>query len=368
MRTPSPLPFALAALVATLATPSARADEASEAAAADLLHRRLKNEAPGDAALLAAVKDRDVVVVSGSYDHIESVLKTAKIRHTLIRPSAVAAADLRASQIVMVDCPGTIPRAGVRRLERFVRAGGLLYTTDWALKHVVEVGFPGTIAHNGASTGDEVVPVVLDERRDDLMSSVLLRANTKPQWWLEGGSYPVRVLDPKRVTVLAHSDVMQKRYGAGPIVVRVRWHDGQIIHVVSHFYRQLSTTGPQVAAAKAVEGFQGLSAQDKAELAKGGLGGASAGNVESSYAFQRMTSNLVTGKQKENVALDQAYGSTVAAPVPLAPGPAAPPAPDGLKITPGTKLKVLEKKVDRARVRDDAGNEGWLPATDLIAR
>ena len=175
------------------------ADSSSEQAAAELLEHRLKNESPEDLAILKAVSGREVVVVAGSMDHIEQILNAAKIRHTVIQPEAVSTADLRGDQILMVNCPGYMPDAGVRRIERFVRAGGLLYTTDWALLNVVQKAFPGTIAHNGRSTDSEVTPVLIKTEHEDLMSNVLLRRNKEPEWWLEGGSYPIRILNPGRV-------------------------------------------------------------------------------------------------------------------------------------------------------------------------
>ena len=127
------------------------------------------------------------------------------------------------------------------------------------------------------------------------MSQVLAKKGSQPEWWLEGGSFPIKVLDAKKVDVLAHSEVMQQRYGASPVVVHFRHDDGEVIHVVSHFYRQMATQNANVAAVQAVDGYEGLSGKDKAEL-KSSLGGVSSGDVESSYAFQRMTSNIVTGK------------------------------------------------------------------------
>ena len=347
----------------------ALADERAEKAAAELLHRRLRNESPEDVALLRAVKGRMVVVVDGSMDHIQQVLSAARIEHTLIQPDAVAAFPLKSNMIVMVNCPGVMPDAAVARLQRFVRAGGLLYTTDWALKNVIEKAFPGTIAHNGRGTGDELVPVVIDHQGDNMMSKMLLRKAARPQWWLEGSSYPIKILDKKRVEVLAHSPEMGLRYGAAPVVVRFRWEDGEVIHVVSHFYRQLAASGPQVAAATAAQGYEGLSAKDKAELAKSGTMDAPAADVESSYAFQRMTTNLVTGKQRRNKELARQYNFTVNAPAALmptagAPATARPVTSEGR----GASLRVLEKKGGQVRVRDDEGNEGWVAAGALVAR
>lgn len=346
----------------------AGADEKSEQAAADLLHKKLANEAPGDAQLLQGMSNKDIVVVQGSMDHIEQVLRTAHIKHTVIQPEQVADYQFRQNMVVMVDCPGVMPNTGVARLERHVRGGGLLYTTDWALQNVVQKAFPRTIRSTGGSTGDEVVAVQLDDaQNDNIMSKMLLRKSSKPQWWLEGGSYPIRVIDPARVDVLAHSETMGKRYGATPVVVRFKHGDGEVIHVVSHFYRQAATSGPRVAAASASDALEDLSAADKKAFKESPAAQASISDVESSYATQRMTTNLVAGKQRRNAQLDREYDQGVAGPAVLraADSPTAAPA---ATTAPDAHLKVLSRKGKRVQVRDDAGNEGWIDAEALHKR
>jgi hypothetical protein len=364
---------ALLAAVLTFIPAVAIADDASEKAAADLLHRRLSSERPEDLALLKAVKGRDIVVVAGEMDHIEQVLSATGVPFTVIQPAQVADYPLKSSMTLMVNCPGTMSDAGVQRIARFVKAGGLLYTTDWALRSVIEKAFPGTIAFAGALTESEVVPVSIDKSTDNIMSNVLLRRASKPQWYLEGGSFPIKVLDPEKVEVLASSAQMAKAYGAGPVVVRFRWEDGEVIHVVSHFYRQLDAVGPAVAARDAVGSFDGLSADDKKEFAKSQGSGSSVGNVESSYAFQRMTSNLLAEKQKRNVELDRTYSFTPRSDVSLrgkADGPPAPAAsaPAEPVAQKDVKLRVLERKNKAAKVRDEFGNEGWVDEAALQPR
>lgn len=336
----------------------ARADEASERAAALLLEKRMETERPGDLALLRAAQGKNVVVVRGSMDHIEQVLAAARIRHTVIEPEQVADYDLNADQILMVNCPGVMPERSVRRVEKFVRAGGLLYTTDWALLNVVQKAFPRTIVHNGGSTGDHVTKVEVLADHDDLMSNMLLTKGTKPEWWLEGGSYPIKILDPKRVEVLASSREMGRTYGAAPVVVRFRWDDGEVIHVVSHFYRQMATRGPAVAAKNSLEKIEGLTETQKKEFAATPSADVKMGDVESSYAFQQMTSNLVVGKSKRNAELDRAYGWTPKDSVAI----------DGRKVSKGDRLRVLSKSGDRVRVRDDRGNEAEIDAAAIQAR
>jgi hypothetical protein len=352
-------------LVAMLLASVSGADERSEAAASELLHRRLQHEDPSAAQLLAMVQGRDVVVVQGSMDHIESVLAAARIPFTLIQPNQVADWALKSNMIVMIDCPGVIPDAAVKRIERFVRAGGLLYTTDWAIKNVVEKAFPGTIAASGTYTGSEVVPVKVDLTGGDFMSQVLAKKGSQPEWWLEGGSFPIQVLDKKNVDVLAHSDAMKEKYGYAPIVVHFRHEDGEVIHVVSHFYRQMATQNANVAANQAVDSYDGLSAKDRQEM-KSALSGMSSGDVESSYAFQRMTSNIVTGKQKKNAELNKVYNQTVTGDIGMRGAPATA-APTVAPAKHGTRMKVLGRKGNQVQVRDEMGNEGWVPADALQA-
>lgn len=351
------LPFA-PALIAALAAGPVYAGEASEAAAAQVLEQTLGNQSPADLALLKSVRGKDIVVVRGSMDHIEQVLSAARIRHTVIDPNQVAHADLNADQVVMVNCPGTMPMSGVKRIAKFVRAGGLLYTTDWALVNVIEKAFPRTIKHNGGSTGDHVTGVRVHEKHDDLMSNMLLRKDSEPQWWLEGGSYPIEIVDRKRVQVLASSPSMGRQYGAAPVVVRFKWDDGEVIHVVSHFYRQVATRGPQVAAKDAADEIQGLSPAQKAAIAASPSGDVNIGDLESSYAFQRMTSNLIVSKKKKNEDLDKGYRWTPKTAITL----------EGRKVGNGGRVKVLRKEGGKVWVRDDRGNEGPVPEAALEAR
>jgi hypothetical protein len=350
--------------------PTALADEQSEQAASELLQRKLRNEDPQKKALLDAVKGKDIIVVAGSMDHIDQVLRAAHIRFTEIQPHEVGNYPLSQDQIVMINCPGRIPTAGLERIKKFVRAGGLLYTTDWSLANVIEKIFPGIIAYNGESTADEVAPVVVDQKSDNIMSRMLLTEKSEPQWWLEGGSYPIKILDKSRVQVLAHSPMMGTKYHGSPVVVRFRWEDGEVIHVVSHFYRQMATHGPAIAAASATGAIDGLSDKDRKEFAATPAAQANFGDVESSYAFQRMTSNLVIGKQERNKELDRAYDMTVDAPQAIYGGAGTPDvaAAPVAEVRPGAKLKVLEHEGEKVRVRDDSGEEGWVNVQALKAR
>ena len=92
---------------------SAFADDASERAAGQLLEAKLGD---ADRLILNSVRGKDIVVVRGSMDSIEEVLARAKLPFTIVDPEQVAGLDLDARKIVMVNCPGVMPDAGVLRI------------------------------------------------------------------------------------------------------------------------------------------------------------------------------------------------------------------------------------------------------------
>lgn len=129
----------------------------------------MERENPENIALLDSVKDSDIVCVRGTYDHIHLVLEAIGIPFSHVSPQALLKMDLKPEQTIYVNCPSSFPTEVARKLRVFVEAGGQLITTDWALKHVLEVGFPGTVRHSGASTGDEVVAIEIVEKDDDIL-------------------------------------------------------------------------------------------------------------------------------------------------------------------------------------------------------
>ena len=191
----------------------------------------------------------------------------------------------------------------------------------------------------GYARGEELFPVRVRGTDADrgLLSS--LGGNAKEFWQTAGGGYPFRVLDPKRVTVLMDSPEVAKAFGEGNIAARFRYEDGQVIHVTGHFFTQPGQR-PSNEVASAGRGFEQFSANVVGEKAKDG---------------QRIDSLYGQGAKRE-VTL-QAAPATEAAPAPTM-GSSATKAR-------GEKLRVLEKKNDYVRVRDQEGNEGWVPASAL---
>jgi hypothetical protein len=213
-----------------------RRDRAYQAAAT-ITREQLRRNAPEKARVLDAVEKSDVVVVAGEYDHVESVLDALEVPHTVIQTHEVERLTLRPEQLLIVNCPGVVSAAAVTRIRAFVEAGGSLFTTDWALKHVLEPAFPGVLAFSQAPTRDDVVRIEVRDAENIYLQGVL-DGQDDPQWWLEASSYPISIVDLERVDVLITSRELGEKYGETPVAVWFRWGEGDVFHMISHYYLQ----------------------------------------------------------------------------------------------------------------------------------
>ena len=264
--------------------------------AAFLSDRLIARDRPED---LDHLQRTQVVVVEGQYDRGEGVLAVCGIPSTRVSAQATAALGLDPDQVLFVNCPGKLPREGLLRLRAFVEAGGLLVTTDWALRHVIEPAFPGTVRRGGRDSKDDVVRVVFEPVQDTFLEG-LLDPQDDPLWWLEGSSYPIEVLDPA-VRVLVSSAEMQARYGHAPVVVAFEVGLGKVYHMTSHFYLQRSETRTQRHQAGAAEYLtqKGLDPCESRRFCEGSA--VQLAEAQSAYTSARSLKNLIIeqGRRKQ---------------------------------------------------------------------
>ena len=134
-----------------------------------LVRERIERENPEDVAILDSIKDTDIICVRGTFDHIHLVLQAIGIPFAHVDPHSLVRMELKPEQTIYVNCPSSFPREAAMKLKKFVEDGGQLITTDWALKYVLEVAFPGTVRFSGNSTGDEVVAVEIVDKEDEIL-------------------------------------------------------------------------------------------------------------------------------------------------------------------------------------------------------
>jgi hypothetical protein len=262
-----------------------------------MTHERMAREAPLDAEALAQVAASDVVVVPGMYDHVEQVLGALDIASTTIAAADLGVARLRPEQLLVVNCPGQVGPEGVDAVRRFVTSGGSLFTTDWALPNLIEPAFPGTIAYNHHPTADAVVPIQILDHDNPFLAGVM-DGQDDPQWWLEGSSHPITVVDPDRVQVLITSRELGRRWGESPVAVLFRWERGEVFHMISHYYLQRTElrTARHATAATGYFAEKNLTLTDEVRADAAGL---ALGEVESAAASARLMANVVAQHKRK---------------------------------------------------------------------
>jgi hypothetical protein len=190
---------------------------------------------------LRAATEPEILVVDGHFDHMHHVLEASQIPYARLADAKQFSAALRElprTRAVLINCAKRFPADQVSQVARFVEAGGLLMTSDWALKNVIEPAFPNTIRHNGQKTnGNVFVDVELVGLRTPLLQTAFNAAGDTPKWWLEAASYPIERLS-EGVEILMYSRQLKARYGNGSVMVAFPWGSGKVWHMISHAFLQ----------------------------------------------------------------------------------------------------------------------------------
>ena len=269
-------------------------------ASSKILEKKMAKERPLDLEILKKVKDTSIIIVAGSYDKIELVLDLIKVPYILIQPHEFDQIELKPDQILIINCPGNISE-GIEKVKVFVRRGGFLFTTDWALLNILEKLFPKFVKYNQRPTGDDCVSVQVVDKSNKFLEG-LFTDDANPIWWLESSSYPIEILDKEKVQVLVTSKEMQEKYGEAPIVITFNYGDGgTILHMTSHYYLQraeLRTKRHKMSAKKYAMAEMGLTASEAEEMDEE-LEGLSLGEAESAYSTTQFISNVIVEQQKK---------------------------------------------------------------------
>ncbi|MFN2545936.1 MAG: hypothetical protein ABR567_00735 [Myxococcales bacterium] len=290
------------------------------------------------ALLLAAsshVESAEVVIVAGSADHMEHVMGRAGVKYALITPDQLPDTPLRWQQILMVNCTGQMSPAARERVRRFVSAGGMLYTTDHAVHYLLEAIFPGKVRFNQKSTAEAIFPMQVQGDRG-LVAKIA--DHGEPRWQLASGGMLFDVLD-RNVEILMRSRQVAERYQtSGVLGVRFRYGDGQIVHVTGHFFTQPGQPREVAAAGR---------------------------------AFEQLSENVVREKKVDMPRVEKLYSAEAVAPAPMLAEPKDAArqvtAPSGAQVTTATatKVRVLRRERGYVEIRDDQGNQGWVPEASV---
>ena len=268
--------------------------------AQEMIKDKLKDVDEDMAAEFEELGQSEVIVSKGVHDYIERVFNGIGLKHNLINPQQFEKIDLDPDQIIFINCPGNVTSKGLRNLVTFVEKGGFLFTTDWALRHVIEPGFPGYIKYNNRPTNDEVVRVDILAEEDPFLQS-LIGPNDDPQWWLEGSSYPIEILNHKEVDILIKSKEIEKKYGESAVFVTFDYGKGKIYHMISHFYLQRAETRTARHAKSGAEYANEKLNMDQYREEKYknmGIDDANLSDVEAAYSSSSIMNKILWDKRK----------------------------------------------------------------------
>lgn len=274
--------------------------------AQEMIKDKLKDVDEGMAAEFEELGQSEVIVSKGVHDYIEQVFNGIGLKHNLINPQQFEKIDLDPDKIIFINCPGSVSSKGLRNLVTFVEKGGFLFTTDWALKHVIEPGFPGYIKYNNRPTGDEVVRVEILAEEDPFLQS-LIGPNDDPQWWLEGSSYPIEIVNHKEVDILIKSKEIEKKYGESAVFVTFDYGKGKVYHMISHFYLQRAETRTARHKKGGAEYAYEKLNMDESRVEKYknmGIDDAYLSDVEAAYASSSMMNKILWDKKRKMAELE----------------------------------------------------------------
>ena len=268
--------------------------------AQEMIKDKLKDVDEDMAAEFEELGQSEVIVSKGVHDYIEQVFNGIGLKHNLINPQQFEKIDLDPDKIIFINCPGNVTSKGLRNLVTFVEKGGFLFTTDWALRHVIEPGFPGYIKYNNRPTNDEVVRVDILAEEDPFLQS-LIGPNDDPQWWLEGSSYPIEILNHKEVDILIKSKEIEKKYGESAVFVTFDYGKGKVYHMISHFYLQRAETRTARHAKSGAEYANEKLNMDQYREEKYknmGIDDANLSDVEAAYSSSSIMNKILWDKRK----------------------------------------------------------------------
>jgi HEAT repeat protein len=249
----------------------------------------------------------DVVVLAtrGGGDRIEDLLDVMKIVHRLCRQPKVTEAGLHPYALFFANCPGEIGANDVEALSWYVRAGGYLFSSCWALHETVEKIYPGMV-RRFETPGAQVIDYNVKASAcvpDSVYLDGVFDPWTRPMYVLEG-AHLIEVLDRDRVETLIDSPDSATSWGSGNLACWFTAGHGIILDSVNHFNHQgfHFATGLKTADDRAAYAMDhmGITYADMREFAAKNIfdnAGKCAAEVTDESAF-RFISNFVRIKRR----------------------------------------------------------------------
>ena len=193
----------------------------------------------------------DVIVFKSRGDHIEQLLERLEIAHRSTEQNLVTSSGVHPEAIFVSNCTGEITPADVDPLAWFVRTGGFLFGSCWALTETIDKIHPGVIRKTNTGPGDVLDDVrALPCKAESPLLNGVFPPGVVPIYHLEG-AHLIDVVDVERCEVLIDSPDAAERHGSGNLAAWFHSGHGVILDSVNHFDLQgLEKVSPDIKTDK----------------------------------------------------------------------------------------------------------------------
>ncbi|EKD51259.1 MAG: hypothetical protein ACD_62C00294G0008 [uncultured bacterium] len=196
----------------------------------------------------------DVLNVRGAHDHIDRVLE-GLIPYRSVNREQITTKLLDRAKVAFVNCGGAIQPPVGGHLSHFALRGGLVVTTDWALRELVQTAFPGFVKYSGIKSSGHNICVELSkiDSDDPMIQHFVSQKDFRPVWFVESASELIALEEVGNrnprfddMRILASSLEMATRFhGSDIVALTFPWGEGRVAHFVSHLYLQKAAMTPQ---------------------------------------------------------------------------------------------------------------------------
>lgn len=248
-----------------------------------------------------ALSEISVFVLGAGKDAVEDYLNKLSIGHTMTQSGTLPEAGLHPNALFMSNCPGELQDGDVERVDWFVRSGGYLVCTCWALTRTLVRTFPGVI-HADRSAQQ---PATVDGQAGDPSSPLLehvIHEGTRLLYRLAG--YQIIVIDDhERFDVLVDSVEADQLWTEGILCGWFPVGHGLVLdstaHLAVHGMTGLNLKTDRDRAAFALERM-GYTYEKVRELAAAGAFKSDKSAVEAcdDQTFMRLVARIVHQKRK----------------------------------------------------------------------
>ena len=230
----------------------------SNAEAAKIVRAQLGRGRFGRGVSLDDLDEDDILVVGGSFDHIERTLDALRIKYVKKAPWALSAPvpeNFLRYKAVFWNCGEALGKRRMaqigKRLQNFVRRGGYLFTTDWGVANVLPHAFPGYIRTNGnrAHLPEMVLHIEPEPsaKNHPLLEGVFI-PGVRGKWWLEQASFDMSVGRKDAVTILIECPALRDQFNRSPAVAATfHYGRGRVLHAMGHYFQEAGNIAGTIA-------------------------------------------------------------------------------------------------------------------------